>query len=177
MNYMGGRYLERWTMALTLQKRKEIESKAQELLVKHGQTKLPIDPKAIVEGEGLSVLYEYIVGNYTGLLDRENKQIIVDSDLAGDLPHANCVIAHELGHYFLNLGTAKGGGADSDDEYEANYFAHALLMPARYVEKLVEIYTEKEETAFDSLVQYLCYMFKVTERKARHRLGELRFGF
>ncbi|MCL2300684.1 MAG: ImmA/IrrE family metallo-endopeptidase [Firmicutes bacterium] len=164
-------------MALTPQRKKEIENKAQELLVKHGQTKLPIDPKAVVEGEGLSVFYEDIVGNCTGLLDRENKRIIVDSDLAGNLPHANCVIAHELGHYFLNLGTAKGEGAENDDEYEANYFAHTLLMPAPYVEKLVEIYNEKEETAFDSLVQYLCYMFQVTERKARHRLGELRFGF
>jgi len=180
MYYSGEHFFIGWSdIPVTQETRDRIEQQARAFLLKHKETKLPISPEALAQREGLSVVYAYVLGNRIGELNQETKQIIVDERLINDPPFARCVIAHELGHYVLNNGGFKETCAKETEittreaELEANYFAHALLMPRPFVEKAVEIYRSKTVTAFDSLVDYLCSLFNVTERKARHRLEEL----
>jgi len=168
---------------VTQETKDRIEQQARAFLIKHNETKPPINPETLAQREGLTVVYDYILGNRVGELNRETKQIVVDEYLKNDLPYAHCVIAHELGHYVLNVGaalTASAGKAPEtsadESELEANYFAHALLMPKPLVEKAVKKYNNKKETSFDTLIDYICYMFCVTERKAKHRLEECGLG-
>jgi len=182
MYFMGGYFFERWSdMPLAQAEKDYIEQKARELLLKHGETKIPISPETLARREGLDVVYSYIPGNRIGELDGQAKRIIVDERLKNDPPYARCVIAHELGHYVLgnvvpcanNPGFPQNPKAALEQmELEATLFAHALLMPKPYVQKAAEIYNNNKSSAFDSLLDFICDLFKVTKRKAMNRLEE-----
>jgi len=183
MHYSNGKFFESWRdMALellTAEEKENIEQKAREFLIKNNAAKMPIDPETLALREGLSVKYASIPGNTIGKLNRGDKVIIVDDWLKSEPSYARCVIAHELGHWYLEPSDNADMASNTQSEkkeLEASLFARALLMPKPYVEKAVEIYNAKRRQEFDSLTDYITSLFKVTDRKARLRLGELGFG-
>ena len=175
MYYIGGYLWKGWhNVLLSEEKKKEIEKKAIEFLVKHNETQLPISPERLAKLEGLNVEYADMDNNCIGEWNKDEKKIIVDTQLKGNEPYARCVIAHELGHFVFgdNVGEKTTNGELSEMEAKCNYFAQVLLMPKPYVEEAVKIHNEKKNKPFDSIVEYIRLLFNVTERKARNRLGE-----
>ena len=172
-------------MPLTQAQKNSIEHKARMFLVENDAARMPIEPEALAQRVGLSVRYAAIPGNTIGKLDRDKKIIVVDAWLEDDPSYARCVISHELGHWNLEENDAEETLAEAamasdtkseDKELAASLFARAMLMPRPYLEKAVEIYrSEKQWEQYDSLIDYISSLFRVTKRKAKLRLEECGF--
>lgn len=168
---------------LTRDEKKLAENMALDLLIKHDETNLPVDPTRLAGEEGYSVIYTDMIGNITGLLVPEDKTIMVDRTL--DEQRSRFVIAHELGHVCLghkghrSRGDCVDSDMDGDDSFKkelaAEQFARTLLMPKPYLEKAISLF-QSNNKAFSSRVEYISYVFNVTEQKARMRLEECGFA-
>ena len=181
MVYADGQFYRRWSDMLVQRAidRNFIEKTARRSLVEKGVAKIPVNPEELAYRMGLQVKYADIPGNCTGLMNRDEKLIIVDEWLKEeDPPQARFVIAHELGHWCLeqDTETAMNSETDTDDrEIAASLFARALLMPRPYVEKAIKIYNEKRKEIFHSSIEYVASLFEVPVRHARRRLEECDF--
>ncbi|MCL2531298.1 MAG: ImmA/IrrE family metallo-endopeptidase [Oscillospiraceae bacterium] len=154
---------------LSAERKTEIAQQARKLLIEHNEATLPIDPFSLAGKLGLEVRYGEMLGNSIGEL--KGSTIIIDERLKNDSPLSRCVLMHEIAHHQLQHGNANKNNAHTKAEIEANFFAIEALMPEPFVRKALEIYnSQKRETVFDSLEEYIMYMFNVTERKARQRL-------
>jgi Zn-dependent peptidase ImmA (M78 family) len=118
--------------------------RARRVLNEHSITTLPVDPIAIAEKVGITVIAKpATAGGVSGMLIRQGNNFAI-----GYATHIqskgfqNFSIAHELGHYFLdghadavfrdgNVHHSRAGSFASDDRYEleADHFAAELLMP------------------------------------------------
>ena len=99
----------------------------------------------ILYGEGF-VYNEEKLSTHQGRMTRDMEsgigKITVNSDIR-ETGKKNFVIAHELGHHFLSVGTQKFCResdisifkSGSEDERKANEFAAELLMPTEWVNK------------------------------------------
>jgi Zn-dependent peptidase ImmA (M78 family) len=117
----------------------------QDILKRHDQYKVPVNPVAIAIGEGLKVYRaRFKDESVAGIISRDghgNPAIYVKSS---DPPvRKRYTVAHELGHFFLHSDIEKfvdsrsnlyrHNGIDGEDrlrEVQANLFAVSLLMPS-----------------------------------------------
>lgn len=112
--------------------------KAQELLEKYWDGKLPIDPASIAEKMGITVKPVSFCG-YSGKAFQDNGKSVIEFDDREFPLRQRFTIAHELGHHVL--GHTKDGHQFRDEvgkfnlnvtipeETEANKFAAELLAP------------------------------------------------
>jgi len=164
-------------MALTLDRRTEVEAKALEVLGEFQINSLPIDPARLARGKNYHVEYRDLSEeNFRGVLS--GKKIAIDSTIESP-SMKRFIVAHELGHGELGHGNSEMPnelcdceGSCNDKEAAASLFARSLLMPVHYLEKAIEIYQGKDTTAFSSCIEYLSHMFGVTERRVNERLVE-----
>lgn len=121
----------------------KIRNEAEEVLRGHNAWRLPVDPLAIAEEEGIYLS----PGTFSGRFDGRIKYLpdVGVFSLAYREPgpgrpqgRVNFTVAHELGHYFLHgdyLRSGKSHGSESNFrsqdrmEREADEFAVHLLMP------------------------------------------------
>jgi Zn-dependent peptidase ImmA (M78 family) len=135
-------------------RREEIEARAQEILRDHGLLDMSVDPIRLARGLGVKVFNaKFGEEGVHGLLARRTggTSIYVEAD---DSPvRKRFTVAHELGHLVLHLGGHDGEFIDTADnfrttadpdaawtperrqEWEANAFASALLMPRELVRR------------------------------------------
>ena len=171
-------------MSLPATSRNQVENLASEVLKKHGLNSIPINPVVLAQKEGFMVNNaKFSDDSLSGMIAKkgENLMILVRAE---DSPNRKrFTIAHELGHHFLHL--LKDGefvDRESDmfredfrvqeqaakesyrSEWEANWFAAALLMPADQVH-----YFWKTIKSIATLAEH----FGVSEEAMGYRLDKL----
>lgn len=163
--------------------RHQIESRAKDVLRKHGLTSIPVDPVVLANRLGMTVNNaKFSDDNIVGMIAKrgENVSLLVNQS---DPPfRKRFTIAHELGHHFLHL-LEDGEFVDSEadlfrqppveqaditparrKEIQANMFAAALLMPAE------EVAARWKE--FPS-VEQMARVFNVSEAAMGFRVDQL----
>lgn len=174
-----------------MDKRDSILAKAEEAYRIYNQYPVPIEK--VAEHYGFNVLEANLSSSISGyiLINDEfiekynsNKIILVNSN--NTYKRRRFTIAHELGHYLLEV--------DKDDRYyafrdetnqgndherAADSFAANLLMPEKLINKEIENYKNAADfygdkwTEYD-LVYYISRIFNVSEPAARVRLRYLK---
>lgn len=169
----------------------QIEQKASELLKNYEEY---ISDDSFVDIVGIARAMGFVVGQAT-LDDNEDGFIIIDNskdELLGvktkklivvnknrDFNLRRFIIAHEIGHYYLECGNSDKAFASrehktgkSDKENEIDYFAACLLMPS---ESFIKKYNEYKEIFNDKIILTLLLskQFGVTEKTCERRFEEL----
>jgi Zn-dependent peptidase ImmA (M78 family) len=121
------------------------QREAEKLVSSFGLTRPPVDPEAIAEALGLSVVYAHfspgISDEVSGYLDVAGNRIVVNKAIPSN--RKTYTIAHELGHYVLHKEYAASNryevllrknqyeNAKPPEEQEADAFAANLLVPIK----------------------------------------------
>lgn len=169
-------------------KREEVERIARQTLVDHGLFSFPVNPVVLAKRLGARVVHAvFSEPKYSGLVaKRDNNVTILVKD--SDAPvRKRFTVAHEIGHSILHLHDASGEIIDTDadffrgaesagtpwtvrrsQEYEANLFAAALLMPAELVREAWMDLPSK-----DRGVETMAEIFQVSSEAMGYRLDTL----
>jgi len=160
----------------------EIEDIATAVLRHHGLYGVPVDPILVAHAANIKVSNAHFSEpNVSGMIAKrgENEMILVN---ASDPPsRKRFSIAHELGHHFLHLSEDDGefvtsaldlfresdpenSDADARSEWQANYFAAALLMPSALVRQWHDVEPDAAT---------LAQRFNVSRQAMEYRLRQL----
>lgn len=158
------------------------EREAKRLLREQGITMPPVDVGAIAKTVGISVNYERLDNDISGLVLFENGEAKVAINEAHHRNRQRFTLAHEICHvllhakdedrvfvdrrFFRNEASSKG---ELREEIEANAFAASLLMP----EKFIEEHIDAEEGITDIEVFRMATKFEVSEQAMTLRLVKL----
>lgn len=123
--------------------------------------KVPVDVISIAKNYGIKAYSAELNNEVSGAIKYDDKskkfEIIVNKNNPG--VRQRFTIAHELGHYFLHRDILKNSDIHIDTLYrvvtqmdhqtkeqekEVDYFAGALLMNRKVIEKLIENYSIEE---------------------------------
>lgn len=163
-------------MALTQEKIREIEGKAHDVLIDaYGSEPVapPIDLSKIVTRFAMSIKQgDFGRADISGAYDRKNRTIYIAQN--DHYSRQAFTIAHEIGHYllheskneetFFRVDALKFNGQKPAMEQEADWFAAALLMPKRLVERLWV-------ATFD--IERMARLFRVSYSAMDYRLKNL----
>ena len=159
------------------------ERRATRLLRDHGVTSPPVDVEGVAEALGISVNYERLDNEVSGVLLLENGIAKVAVNESHHRNRQRFTLAHEIGHvllhakgdrvfvdrrFFRNEWSSKG---ELREEIEANAFAASLLMPRPLIEQCLE--TGGGITDID--VFRLATRFEVSEQAMTLRLVKLNY--
>ncbi len=122
---------------------------AADMLAKHWDGRLPVDPQRIAAALGIQVVArggpddpDYV---YSGYFDSEGERPVIEYNTAESQLRQRFTVAHELGHYALGHASAPRDTPDNFNtavkdacERQANQFAAELLMPASALRALVQ---------------------------------------
>ena len=160
-----------------------IERRATKLLRDHGVTSPPVDVEGIAKAVGISVNYERLENDVSGLMLFENGVAKVAINESHHRNRQRFTLAHEIGHvllhakddrvfvdrrFFRNEWSSKG---ELREEIEANAFAASLLMP----QSLIKQYLDTEGGITDIDVFRLATRFEVSEQALTLRLVRLNY--
>ncbi|MBL0725879.1 MAG: ImmA/IrrE family metallo-endopeptidase [Alphaproteobacteria bacterium] len=128
------------------------KEKATKLLNSHLYHEPPINSIDIANGLGINVFKGTLPNSISGLLDYENKRIIINKQ--DPIDKQNFTIAHEIGHFILHSKWVKSKNGniilklnsfnDNQQELEADTFAANLLVPCKMLSKYYQIATHEE---------------------------------
>lgn len=144
-----------------------------------------VDVRAIAGLLGIEIR-ENPLGDVSGLLFREGKQVIIGVNLEHHPNRKRFTIAHEIGHHqlhshnplYVDKGFAvrrrdqRSSEAVDIEEIEANAFAAELLMPARMLEKEPEL--QKVGIDQEQGIPALAKRYGVSEQAMTFRLINLK---
>lgn len=130
-------------------RRKRIRTAAQDLLQRHGVSKVPVPVPQIAKACGARIYYQSLEGELSGFLYADAEQPVIGVNTHHSSARQAFTIAHELGHLLLHENQAvhvdhnfrvhlrsKASSQGTDErEVEANLFAAELLMPAHFLER------------------------------------------
>ena len=157
------------------------ERRAARLLRDHEVTAPAVDVEALAEALDISVQYERLASDMSGVLLVEGGTAKVAINEAHHRNRQRFTLAHEIGHvllhadedrvfvdrrFFRNAWASKG---ELREEIEANAFAASLLMPERFVARSIESGTG----ITDLDVFRLATRFEVSEQAMTLRLVKL----
>lgn len=168
----------------------DINSIAQDLIVKHGVLAAPIKVEDIARAMGIKVIPYPLEQNMSGLLVLENDTAVIGYNQNEARVRRRFTVAHEIGHYILHRDTSDrqvfvdknfkamfrsfesaNEPAVARLETEANVFAACLLMP----EKLVREWVSKTELDLggEDSIKDLARVFDVSSTAMYYRLLNL----
>lgn len=137
---------------------KELETLANDILVKNDMLKIPVDLIKIANNNNIDVYYQELPTNISGAIRYDSKsnkfQILLQKKDSSN--RQRFTLAHELGHYFLDSDVLKSDELHIDylyrlagyqDEKDIEYFAGALLMDKGLLEKLFIVNPSIKELA------------------------------
>jgi len=178
-------------MALTKRKSEHIQKSVAELLKNIEVTKPPVPVDRIAKLRGAEIRYVAFDGDVSGLLAREEGQVIIGVNVLHPNTRQRFTIAHEIGHWELNhldlygeneirvdrnfkmmLRDGKSSQATDIAEIEANAYAAELLMPTFMLigERELRSGLDYED---DELIQTLATRYKVSTQAMTFRLANL----
>ena len=169
---------------ITVERKKEIEAKVNELLINVDFTESPyVDIVKLVESKGFKV-------ETSGILYADNKikRITVNKEFKNPdneedvvFKKSRFITAHEYGHYVLHYeeGQAIVLHRDTDhrteqEELEADYFARSILMPLARFKVYYEVAGEIGKGDEEFIIKILSMAFKVTKNKVNKRIDDLK---
>ncbi len=159
------------------------ERRATKLLRDHDEFSPPVDVEALARALGISVNFEELDSDVSGVMLIEDGSVKVAINAAHHRHRQRFTLAHEIGHVLLH---AKGDRVFVDrrffrnewssrgelrEEIEANAFAAALLMP----KLLIREYVDAESGITDIDVFRLATQFAVSEQAMTLRLVKLNY--
>lgn len=158
-----------------------INAQVRQLLTKHSASSAPVDVYRIIKNERISLSFEEMEDDHSGLLLVENGLAAIAVNSTHHPHRQRFSAAHELGHYILHSkgrdrlfvdkayrrSLVSSSGTDTD-EIEANRFAAALLMP----DNLVKQYAGNGPIT-DLDISKLALKFEVSEQAMTLRLVNL----
>ncbi len=159
------------------------EKHASELLRDHGSIEAPVDVERLAKALGISVRYERLDKDVSGLLLVENGVAKVAINELHHLNRQRFTLAHEIGHVLLHAGSDRvfvdrrffrnewSSKGELREEIEANAFAAALLMP----QSLVRQHLAADAGITDVDVFRLATRFQVSEQAMTLRLVKLKY--
>lgn len=163
--------------------RQQVESRANDVLRKHGLTSIPIDPVILANRLGMTVNNaKFSDDNIVGMIAKRGDNLTLLVNQSDPPFRKRFTIAHELGHHFLHL-LEDGEFVDAEadlfrqpredrqnitperrKEIQANMFAAALLMPE---ENVVEQWKDCRS------VEEMARIFNVSESAMGIRVDQL----
>ncbi|ANO50075.1 ImmA/IrrE family metallo-endopeptidase [Woeseia oceani] len=161
----------------------QFERRATRLLRDHDALSPPVDVEALARTLGMSVNFEELDSDVSGLMLIEDGHVKVAINAAHHRHRQRFTLAHEIGHmllhvtgdrvfvdrrFFRNEWSSKG---ELREEIEANAFAAALLMPGLLIRQHVD--AKKGITDID--VFRLATLFAVSEQAMTLRLVKLNY--
>lgn len=158
-----------------------INTRVRQLLARYSTDGAPVDVYRIIKKEGISLAFEEMEDDHSGVLLVENGVAAIAVNSTHHPHRQRFSAAHELGHYVLHSrgrdrlfvdkayrrSRMSSSGTDTD-EIEANRFAAALLMP----ENLIRKYTG-DNPITDLDICKLALKFQVSEQAMTLRLVNL----
>jgi Zn-dependent peptidase ImmA (M78 family) len=161
----------------------EIERRATKLLHDYDEFSPPVDVESLARSLGISVNFEELDSDVSGLMLIEDGSVKVAINEAHHRHRRRFTLAHEIGHmllhatgdrvfvdrrFFRNEWSSSG---ELREEIEANAFAAALLMP----ELLIREHVDARAGITDIDVFRLATQFAVSEQAMTLRLVKLNY--
>lgn len=158
-----------------------INTRIRQLLAKHSANNAPVDVYRIIKDEGISLAFEEMEDDHSGVLLVENGVAAIAVNSTHHPHRQRFSAAHELGHYILHSrgrdrlfvdkayrrSLVSSSGTDTD-EIEANRFAAALLMPDNLIRQ-----SAGSNPITDLDISKLALKFQVSEQAMTLRLVNL----
>lgn len=183
---------KRQKMILRKKRKKEIESIAENILIKNNLMYPRFDLiKYLKENEKYEIALQNMPRGTTGFIlvndennifkDTASKLIAINSDLQYDpkfLQKSRFIIAHEFAHAILHkrdgivLAHRSKSMRKTKKEREADLFARSLLMPKKLVDQLL-CRSSFNQLNTENKINYMAAIFNVTPKKAQERLKDL----
>jgi len=160
-------------------------AQADALLEQHWDGMLPVPVARIAERLGVTLRYELLEGDLSGVLYRaEDGRVVLGVNSWHADVRQRFTIAHELGHLTLHADTLHVDGfiardsqsslAIKPEEIDANAFAAELLMPRNTIlEQLNKLIDADADLALKRAVAELARLFDVSEQAMQFRLVNL----
>lgn len=172
-----------------------IEAKAEQLLCKLSDVRLPIDLDLVAKAIKVTLVAESLEDQVSGFFLSKDGKNTIGYNSTHHSNRQRFTIAHEIGHMLLHSTKAplfidqeKGENiyyrnehsstGEFELEREANVFAAALLMPRNLIER--EFYKHAKNGSFNELSSKLAETFGVSEQAMSfrlHNLGLVDYGF
>ena len=163
--------------------RQQVESRARDVLRRHGLTSIPVDPVILANRLGIAVHNaKFSDETIVGMIAKRGSDLTLLVNQSDPPYRKRFTIAHELGHHFLHL-LEDGEFVDSEAdlfrqphegqqevtperrrEIQANMFAAALLMPE---EEVVDHWKTSRS------VEQMARVFNVSESAMGIRIDQL----
>lgn len=160
--------------------KKNIQTRAEEILKIFDCTTLPIDVEKIMEGLDINLkLVSFDNRQITGVLVRKDGQNIIGVNQLHSIYRIRFSIAHSLGHFILHTAPIfiderqkEKIASDNGDpnEIEANIFAAELLMPESFVHDDMRTFESLDE---DKKFRELADKYQVSSESFALRLNNL----
>lgn len=160
-----------------------LERRATRLIREHDTFSPPVDVETIARALGMSVNYEAMERDVSGVMLVENGITRVAINEAHHRHRQRFTLAHETGHLLLHAADDRvfvdrrffrnewASAGDLREEIEANAFAAALLMPRTLIRRHLGI----EGGITDVDVFRLATQFEVSEQAMTLRLVKLNY--
>jgi Zn-dependent peptidase ImmA (M78 family) len=145
----------------------------------------PIDVESVAARLGIRVEHADFGDDVSGVIVRSGETAVIGVNWAHHPNRQRFTIAHEIGHFllhesgtYIDKGTharfrdEQSGSGTDQEEIEANAFAAALLMPARWVREEAE--QHPFDPADDSALNALASTFEVSAQAMSFRLSNLK---
>jgi Zn-dependent peptidase ImmA (M78 family) len=162
-----------------------IEQITDSLLKAAGIAEPPVDPSRVARHLGVRVQKTDLGSDCSAALVRKGDTAVIGVHWAHAANRQRFSIAHELGHFQLHTGGTyvdkdivvrfrndRSGSGTDGEERDANRFAAALLMPAKWLRDAIE----HQSFAFgdDSSLAELASHFEVSTQAMSFRLADLK---
>lgn len=169
-----------------MNKKGEIELRANSLLKQFSIKKAPVAVEDIVIGLGLSIREDEFGDSVSGFLISKDKNNVIGINRAEIDVRKRFTIAHELGHFMLHSNqkddifiskvhfrNEASTTGEIRKEREANSFAANILMPAKFI--IREINKIDKQMSIEDLTAKLAKTFKVSDVAMSYRLTNLNY--
>lgn len=162
-----------------------METKAEKLLTQAGMDTVPVSVKQVAQHLGIKIELADLGEDCSGVLVRNGSRAVIGINGAHHSNRQRFSIAHEIAHFVLHNGDTyidkgyrvhfrdlEAGSGTKTEEMEANAFAAALLMPAKWVKDAFN--QQPFYLTEDDVLEMLAAKFKVSTQAMTYRLMKLR---
>ena len=161
-----------------------MERKAEQLLVKAGVDTTPVPVEQVAAQLGIKIELADLGEDCSAVLVRNGDRAVIGVNEDHHPNRRRFSIAHEIAHFVLHEGDTyidkgyrvhfrdlESGSGTKQEEMEANAFAAALLMPAKWVRDAFR--QQPFELTGDDSLELLAKQFSVSTEAMTYRLMNL----
>ena len=161
-----------------------MERRAEQLLVKAGVATTPVPVKQVAAHLGIRIELADLGEDCSAVLVRNGNRAVIGVNEKHYPNRQRFSIAHEIAHFLLHEGDTyidkgyrvhfrdlESGSGTKQEEMEANAFAAALLMPAKWVRDAFK--QQPFELTGDDSLELLATEFRVSTEAMTYRLMNL----